>query len=179
MTQGLPVPVVPKYPGMTGAGVSSALSHKRPSGRCPCLILQYEMASTLQLVRFPAGSQAWFCLTHLVLLTRPDSTKSKRTQPLSPTKFLTFPHSRQFSLMEVELLPSGRQSQRLLLPLSLHKPMESSKETACCSLPRTPSVLLCHLPPPLLHGVEACPVSLVCGPATHRSPFLLSESTST
>lgn len=157
-----------------------------PQVRVLVFILRYEMISTPQLVRISSGSQAWFCLTHLVLLTHPGRTKSKRTQPLLPTKFPTLLHSREFSLMEVELLQRGRQSLCISAlaspPVSLlsqahgiHKRnsllFTSQKAPVFCSAP-------CHLPP-LLHGVGACPASLVCGPATHQSPFLLRESTST
>lgn len=102
MTQEVSVPIVPKHPGITGAGVSSALSHKDASGRCSSSGMKQPSAP--QLIRITAGSQAWFCLTHLVLHTHPGCSKSKRTQPLSPTKFLTFLHSRQLFLMKVELL---------------------------------------------------------------------------
>lgn len=150
-----------------------------PQVRVLVFILQYEMISTPQLVRISSGSQAWFCLTHLVLLTHPDCTKSKRTQPLLPTKFPTLLHSREFSLMEVELLHfcTGWPSSLSLLSQAhgIHKRnsllFTSQKAPVFCSAP-------CHLPP-LLHGVGACPASLVCGPATHQSPFLLRESTST
>lgn len=147
------------------------------------------MTPVPQLIRILAGSQAWFCLTHLVLLTHPDCTKSKRTQPLCLTKFLTFFHSRQFSLMGVELLQPGRQSLCNSAPASPPAPLLSQahgihKRNSLLFPSQKPSQkplfcsARCHLPP-LLHGVEACPASLVCGPATHQSPFLLRESTST